>query len=61
MWQGKPPVSLEGAAGLDEGHQLALVVGDAAPDNPLARLGLGDAGPKGGVSHRSSGSGGWTS
>ena len=34
---------LEGAAGFDEGHELTLVVGDAAPDDPLAGFGLDEA------------------
>ena len=33
---------LEGAAGFDEGHELPLVVGDAASDDPLASFGLDD-------------------
>ena len=33
---GQAAVRLEGAAGLQEGHQLALVVGRAAPDDALA-------------------------
>ena len=36
---GRPPLGLPRARRLDEGHQLALVVGGAARDDPLAAVG----------------------
>jgi hypothetical protein len=51
----------EGAAGFDEGHELPLVVGDAASGDPFAGCGLDDTRLERGLSHKSSGSGGCTS
>ena len=42
MSQGSGPVARKRAAGFDEGHQLTLVVGGAAPDDLRAGRRLGE-------------------